>query len=232
MTGAIRAHQRPLESFLEGKDPRELEELGRIVRQRITQQEVTFNILGVPEGTNRPWQLDAVPLVLDRAEWQALSAGLRQRARLLDAVLRDCYGPQLLLRDGLLPPVFGKVHPKFQTPYVTTILTGVVAAVIAGYFPIGLLGELVSIGTLLAFVIVCAGVIVLRYRQPNLERPFRTPLVPLVPILGIISCGALMGSLPSDTWIRLIVWMGLGLLIYFLYGKSHSKLGRAEKVGA
>jgi APA family basic amino acid/polyamine antiporter len=137
-----------------------------------------------------------------------------------------------MARDGLLPPVFGKVHPKFQTPYVTTILTGVVAAVIAGYFPIGLLGELVSIGTLLAFVIVCAGVIVLRYRQPNLERPFRTPLVPLVPILGIISCGALMGSLPSDTWIRLIVWMALGLLIYFLYGKSHSKLGRAEKVGA
>jgi len=137
-----------------------------------------------------------------------------------------------MARDGLLPPVFGKVHPKFQTPYVTTILTGVVAAVIAGYFPIGLLGELVSIGTLLAFVIVCAGVIVLRYRQPNLERPFRTPLVPLVPILGIISCGALMGSLPSDTWVRLIVWMVLGLLIYFLYGKSHSKLGRAEKVGA
>jgi basic amino acid/polyamine antiporter, APA family len=137
-----------------------------------------------------------------------------------------------MARDGLLPPVFGKVHPKFQTPYVTTILTGVVAAVVAGYFPIGLLGELVSIGTLLAFVIVCAGVIVLRYRQPNLERPFRTPLVPLVPILGIISCGALMASLPVDTWIRLIVWMALGLLIYFLYGKGHSKLGRAEKIGA
>mgnify|MGYP001545375539 FL=1 len=106
------------------------------------------------------------------------------------------------------------------------------APLLAGYFPIGLLGELVSIGTLLAFVIVCAGVIVLRYRQPNLERPFRTPLVPLVPILGIISCGALMASLPSDTWIRLIVWMAIGLVIYFLYGKSHSKLGRSEKIGA
>ena len=101
--GAIRAHQAPLAQFLESKDIKELEELGRVVRQRITQQEVTFNILGVPEGTNRPWQLDAVPLVLERTEWLALSAGLRQRARLLNAVIRDCYGPQQLVRDGLLP---------------------------------------------------------------------------------------------------------------------------------
>ena len=135
-------------------------------------------------------------------------------------------------RDGLLPPVFGKVHPKFQTPYVTTILTGTVAAIVAGFFPIGLLGELVSIGTLLAFVIVCAGIIVLRYKQPNLERPFRTPLVPLVPILGILSCGALMAGLPKDTWIRLIVWMLLGFLIYVFYGKSHSRIGRGDAAGA
>ena len=135
-------------------------------------------------------------------------------------------------RDGLLPAVFGKVHPRFQTPYVTTILTGCVAALVAGFFPIGLLGELVSIGTLLAFVIVCAGIIVLRYKQPNLERPFRTPLVPLVPILGIISCGGLMAGLPKDTWIRLLVWMARGRVIYFTYGKSHSKIGRRENVGA
>jgi APA family basic amino acid/polyamine antiporter len=127
-------------------------------------------------------------------------------------------------RDGLLPPVFGKVHPKFQTPYITTILTGIVAAIVAALFPIGLLGELVSIGTLLAFVIVCIGVMVLRYARPNIPRPFRTPLVPVVPILGIAICGYMMYSLPPDTWIRLIVWMGIGLLIYFAYGKSHSRV--------
>ncbi|HET7613105.1 MAG TPA: amino acid permease [Gemmatimonadaceae bacterium] len=131
-------------------------------------------------------------------------------------------------RDGLLPAVFGKVHPKFKTPYVTTIITGIVAAFFAGIFPIGLLGELVSIGTLLAFVIVCAGVIVLRYRQPNLARPFRTPMVPLVPILGILICGYMMSSLPGATWERLIVWMVIGLIIYFTYSRSHSKLARAE----
>jgi basic amino acid/polyamine antiporter, APA family len=135
-------------------------------------------------------------------------------------------------RDGLLPAVFGKVHPKFQTPYITTIVTGVVAAFVAGFFPIALLGELVSIGTLLAFVIVCIGVMVLRYARPNIPRPFRTPLVPIVPILGILICGYMMTSLPSDTWIRLIVWMVLGLVIYFLYGKSHSRVGNEPSLAA
>lgn len=133
-----------------------------------------------------------------------------------------------MARDGLLPEVFGRVHPKYQTPYVTTILTGTVAAIVAGLFPIGLLGQLVSIGTLLAFVIVCAGVWILRVREPNTPRSFKTPLVPLVPILGIVSCFGLMAGLPKDTWYRLLIWLAIGLVIYFAYSRSHSHIGRGE----
>ena len=135
-------------------------------------------------------------------------------------------------RDGLLPEVFGRVHPRFKTPYVATIITGFVAMFIGGFFPIDVLGELVSIGTLLAFVIVCGGVLVLRYRSPELVRPFKTPWVPFVPIMGIAVCGFMMAFLPGATWLRLAVWMALGLAIYFFYGRHHSVLGRANAAAA
>jgi APA family basic amino acid/polyamine antiporter len=129
-----------------------------------------------------------------------------------------------MAKDGLLPPVFSQVHPKFKTPWLAQIITGIAAMLIAGLFPIGLLGELVSIGTLLAFAIVCVGIFVLRFTDPNLHRPFRTPAFWLVAPLGVASCGYLMINLPPDTWARLIVWIALGIVIYFGYGYRRSKL--------
>ena len=128
-------------------------------------------------------------------------------------------------KDGLLPPVFSAVHPKFRTPWLATILTGLIAMLLAGLFPIGLLGELVSIGTLLAFAIVCAGIFVLRFTDPAIYRPFRTPWFWLVCPLGVFFCAWLMSGLPRDTWARLIIWMAIGLVIYFAYGRRHSKAG-------
>ena len=125
-------------------------------------------------------------------------------------------------KDGLLPKVFSKIHPKFGTPYIPTILTGIIAAIVAGIFPIGILGELVSIGTLLAFIIVCAGVWILRHTQPDRPRPFRCPMVPLFPILGILVSLSQMIALPHDTWMRLIIWMGLGMIIYYAYGRKET----------
>ncbi len=127
-------------------------------------------------------------------------------------------------RDGLLPRWVGRVHPRFRTPYLTQIFVGLFAGFFTGLFPIQLLGELVNIGTLLAFVLVCGGIIILRRTRPDLHRPFKTPWVPLVPILGMLSCFGLMATLPADTWLRLFVWMAIGLVIYFSYSYRHSKL--------
>lgn len=129
-----------------------------------------------------------------------------------------------MANDGLLPKAFKKVHPKFRTPYITTIVTGIVAALVAGLFPIGILGELVSIGTLLAFAIVCGGILMLRYTSPEIERPFKTPWFPAVPILGVLCSVGVMATLPGDTWLRLFIWMAIGMLIYFSYSRHHSKV--------
>jgi len=129
-------------------------------------------------------------------------------------------------RDGLLGEWAGKVHPTFRTPYLSSIFTGIAVAIAAGALPLQLLGQLVNIGTLLAFVLVCAGVWILRHKRPDLDRPFRTPLMPFVPIMGILSCFGLMLTLPGDTWIRLVVWLVIGFVIYFGYGRKHSKLNK------
>jgi APA family basic amino acid/polyamine antiporter len=169
------------------------------------------------EQNNMPW-----------AEFIIAAAGVAGITSVLLVMMLSA--PRVFLamaRDRLVPPsLFGAVHPRFRTPWISTILVGICVAGLAGFLPIDELLHLTNIGTLFAFCIVCAAVMVMRRTNPGANRPFRCPWVPIVPILGIGMCILLMFSLPAKNWLRLVVWMGLGLIFYFCYGYRHSLLGK------
>ncbi len=171
-----------------------------------------------------------VALVLDvlKMPWASIVVDVGAIAGIASVLLVLLLGqPRILFamsRDGLLPQSLSHVHARFGTPHVTTITTGLIVCVGAALFPIGVVAELCSIGTLFAFIIVCAGVIVLRYTRKDMARPFKTPLFPVLPIVGILLCAYLMTSLPPSAWERFVIWLAIGLVIYVFYGRTHSRL--------
>ncbi|MBV6501715.1 MAG: putative amino acid permease YhdG [Prosthecobacter sp.] len=164
----------------------------------------------------------------DSLKWLRMSVEIAVLAGLSSVILVMLMGqPRVffsMARDGLLPQAFARVHPKYGTPHITTLVTGAVCSLLAGFLPLNLLGELVSIGTLLAFTVVCVGILVLRRTRPDMPRPYRTPWVPFVPVMGALICIGQTLLLPADTWLRLLIWMALGIVIYFAYGRHHSRL--------
>lgn len=170
----------------------------------------------------------AIAMDATGARWGSLLIKAGTLAGLSTVMLTTLLGQSriffVMSKDGLLPPWVGVIHPRFRTPWISTIVVGLVIAILAGLLPLATLGNLVSIGTLFAFIIVCIGVWILRRTNPALHRPFRTPAVPLVPLLGIAISLLLMASLTLDTWIRLVVWLVIGQVIYFAYGRKHSTL--------
>jgi APA family basic amino acid/polyamine antiporter len=182
---------------------------------------VPYTSLDVPDPI-------AVGINVTGMEWLRIVVKIGALAGLSSVILVMLMGqPRILWSmavDGLLPDRFATVHPRFRTPYVTTLVTGTVVAIAGSLLPIDVLAELQSIGTLLAFVLVCGGVWVLRHTRPDLPRPFETPWVPVVPLLGMATCLYLMYGLPPETWVRLAVWMVTGLAVYFAYGRRKSKL--------
>jgi APA family basic amino acid/polyamine antiporter len=177
---------------------------------------VDYHKLGVPDPLN-------VGVAATGIRWLAPIVKLGVLAGLFSVVLVNLLAqPRIfysMSRDGLLPPVFSRIHPRFRTPHVTTLITGIAVAIAAGVFPLGVLSQLVSMGTLLAFGLVCVGVLILRRTDPDRVRPFRTPGMPWVPIVGALICVYLMIGLPRATWERLVIWLVIGLMIYFGYGR-------------
>jgi basic amino acid/polyamine antiporter, APA family len=184
---------------------------------------VPYHKLGVP---------DPVALVLNELHmpWASIIVSLGAIAGITSVLLVLMLGqPRILFamsRDGLLPPGLSKVHPKYKTPHVTTILTGVIVAIASALLPIRVVAELCSIGTLFAFIIVCSGVVALRYSRADIHRPFKVPFFPYLPIAGALLCAYLMINLPKSAWERFLIWLIIGLTIFFLYGRKHSRLAK------
>jgi APA family basic amino acid/polyamine antiporter len=182
---------------------------------------VNYKFLNVPDSL-------AVGIEATGVKWGSLLVKIGALGGLTSTMIVMLLGQSRVFfsmsKDGLLPKAFASIHPKFRTPWISSITVGLVVAVFASTIPLDALGEMTSIGTLLAFIIVCAGVLVLRKRSPELARPFRAPFMPVTAILGILISLGLMIGLPLVTWIRLIVWLAAGLVIYFFYGQYHSRV--------
>lgn len=187
---------------------------------------VNYRYLAVPDSL-------AMGIDVTGVKWGSLLVKLGALGGLTSTMIVMLLGQSRVFfamsKDGLLPKMFSNIHPTFRTPWISSITVGLVVAVFASTIPLDKLGEMTSIGTLLAFIIVCAGVLVLRKRSPGLARPFRAPLMPFTAIMGIIISLAMMAGLPGDTWLRLVIWLAAGLFIYFFYSRKHSNVQAAAE---
>jgi basic amino acid/polyamine antiporter, APA family len=185
---------------------------------------VRYDQLSVDAGVSDAFKKAGLP----KAEFLIAAAGV---AGITSVLLVMLLGSARILmamsRDGLLPPFFAAIHPTFRTPWKSTLAVGGFVALMAGFLPLGALLQMTNIGTLFAFAVVCGAVLVMRYINPTAPRPFRVPFVPVVPVLGVLCCLLLMLALPAHNWYRLFIWLALGLVIYFAYGRHRSVIGRA-----
>ena len=225
----------------EAKDPQKNMPIGILLSLAICTVlyiAVAFVLIGIApyETLNNPAPVATALGAVPQLSWLAPLINLGVTVGLGSTILALLYGQSRILyamsRDGLLPAAFGKVNPKTRTPVWGTVVTAVGAALIGGLFPIKILGELVSMGTLLAFVLICLSVLYLRYKHPELPRTFRTPLIWLTAPLGAGGCAFLIYTLPAETWPRLFVWMGLGLALYFGYAYHHSRFHERKLAAA